>query len=148
EGQGMEGPGQGGGGESGGNQTGRLADLQKQIISATWNLQRRQGTPNLPSVERTNQTMPRRASRLSDDKAKCAFASATVAAGSSPAIEPGMLPGGSKFGYIASATLDKLFAAQPGGETPPFTSGETAAATTHSPSTETPSDVQVVLEAQ
>src|SRR5262249_9118976 len=48
----------------------------------------------------------------------------------------------------ASATLDKLFAAQPGGETPPFTSGETAAATTHSPSTETPSDVQVVLEAQ
>lgn len=39
EGQGME--GQGGGGEGGGEDaTGKLADLQKQIVNATWRLQR------------------------------------------------------------------------------------------------------------
>jgi hypothetical protein len=38
EGQGME--GQGGGGSGGGDKTGELADLQKQIVNATWRLQR------------------------------------------------------------------------------------------------------------
>jgi hypothetical protein len=43
EGQGME--GQGGGGESGGeDRTGRLTDLQKQIVNATWKLQRDHST--------------------------------------------------------------------------------------------------------
>jgi hypothetical protein len=37
EGQGMEGQG---GGESGGDRTGKLADLQKQIVNATWRLER------------------------------------------------------------------------------------------------------------
>ncbi|HYG34952.1 MAG TPA: hypothetical protein VEC99_09220, partial [Clostridia bacterium] len=46
EGQGMEGGGQGdSGGESGGqNRTSRLTELQKQIISATWKIQRERET--------------------------------------------------------------------------------------------------------
>jgi hypothetical protein len=47
EGQGMDGQSQGGGGGGAGQggQSGRLAELQKQIISATWKLQQRQGAP-------------------------------------------------------------------------------------------------------
>jgi hypothetical protein len=173
EGQGMDGQGQGGGEQSGGNQTGRLADLQKQIISATWNLQRRQSAPGShePStLERTNQALPRRESKISNDTIKTAFRPASVPAGVSPAVEPGILPGGFKSGHIASLQH------YPGGETPPSTSGETPAATLHfigqvapadstrsasrsrtassradtsdSAGDEAPSDVRVVLEAQ
>ena len=84
EGQGMDGQGQGGQ-SGGGNQTARLADLQKQIISATWNLQRKQGPPVTqdPPLDRTNQPLPRRESRASEPSAKVG-----VAAGVSPALAP------------------------------------------------------------
>jgi hypothetical protein len=42
EGQSMEGEG-GGGGQQGGGRAQKLAELQKQIINATWNLQRQEG---------------------------------------------------------------------------------------------------------
>src|SRR5262249_7719206 len=73
EGQGMDGQAQGGG-QSGGNQTARLADLQKQIISATWNLQRKQGPAAVqnPSIERTNKALPRRESWNSDKSSRFA----------------------------------------------------------------------------
>jgi hypothetical protein len=67
EGQGMAGGGEGQGEQGNqGGQTGRLAELQKQIISATWNLQRKQdrspegakksrrGVPALPGPESRN----------------------------------------------------------------------------------------------
>lgn len=41
EGQGMDGQDSGGGGGGGESPSGKLADLEKQIISATWNLQRK-----------------------------------------------------------------------------------------------------------
>ena len=50
EGQGMQGQGEGQGEQSGGNQTARLAELQKQIISATWNLQRQGEHPVQPAA--------------------------------------------------------------------------------------------------
>jgi hypothetical protein len=72
EGQGMDGQGQGQGqGQSGGgSQTTRLTELQKQIISATWNLQRKkessqsQGAtpkrkiPSLPGRDSSNSASP------------------------------------------------------------------------------------------
>jgi len=128
EGQGMDGQGQGGGEQSGGNQTARLADLQKQIISATWNLQRRQGAPasqDSSTLERTNHALPRHESKISDETFKVAFRPAPVAAGISPAVAPGILPGGLKVGYIASLQD------YPGGGTPPSTSDETPNATLH-----------------
>ena len=58
EGQGMEGQG---GGESGGDQTGKLADLQKQIVNATWRLQRDHSAakPSLNKLEK-RESPPRR----------------------------------------------------------------------------------------
>lgn len=51
EGQGME--GQAGGGQSGGeDQTGRLADLEKQIVNATWRLQREHSSAPSKTPER------------------------------------------------------------------------------------------------
>jgi hypothetical protein len=187
EGQGMDGQGQGGGGESGGNQTGRLADLQKQIISATWNIQRRQGpsaSPESSTQERTNHALPRRESKFSDGSPKFASRptplpaslSSMVAAGVPPAVEPGILPGGLKFGDV-SFPARTLYQVHPGGGTPPSTSGETPAATVHvvgqlapadatrsaaasgrgqlrannsdsSADADNPTDVQVVLDAQ
>jgi len=42
EGQSMDGAGGGGGGQQGGNRTQKLAELQKQIINATWTLHRQE----------------------------------------------------------------------------------------------------------
>ncbi len=66
EGQGMDGQGQEQAGESNqGNQTARLAELQKQIISATWNLQRRQEHPAAPAPGRKPLVEPGPESRYS-----------------------------------------------------------------------------------
>jgi hypothetical protein len=122
EGQGMDGQGQGGE-QSGGNQTARLADLQKQIISATWNLQRRQGAPAIqdPStLERTNQAPPRRESKLSRDTLKYAFP-----------------PGLAHF----AGQLD------PAGATR-SPSGRLRGGNADSSDSDNPTDVQVVLDAQ
>jgi len=48
-----------------------------------------------------------------------------VAAGVSPAVEPGILPGGERF----QTTSSKAFTRHPEGETPSSTAGETPAAT-------------------
>jgi len=68
EGQGMDGQGESQGDQSGeGNQTTRLAELQKQIISATWNLQRKSEASQapVPAPQRKNPLSPGPESRNS-----------------------------------------------------------------------------------
>jgi hypothetical protein len=54
EGQGMDGQNAAGGGGGGGSPSGQLADLEKQIISATWNLQRKGDTPPDAAPQKRN----------------------------------------------------------------------------------------------
>jgi hypothetical protein len=65
EGQGMDGQESGGGGGGGGSPSGKLADLEKQIISATWNLQRKgDSAPDVTPPRRNASPRPNRQSSL------------------------------------------------------------------------------------
>jgi hypothetical protein len=65
EGQGNEGQDAAGGGGGGGSPSGQLADLEKQIISATWNLQRKgENTSSASPQKRNTSSRPGRQSSV------------------------------------------------------------------------------------
>jgi hypothetical protein len=86
EGQGME--GQGGGEQSGGeDQTGKLADLQKQIVNATWKLERdHSNTGDRRAKSPESIVPPRRAPERSSDQSQNWAVPAKLFAGMPPGI--------------------------------------------------------------